>query len=393
MEKRSDFGKVRLLTVKMGSSVVCDRESVSAGRLRAFARQLAELHRRGCRSVVVSSGAVAAGVRKLGLPSRPATLRLRQVCAAAGQVSLMTAWEKALGGFGLKCAQILLTAEDLADRRRFLNARNTLASLVEMGVVPIVNENDTVAVEELKLGENDTLGSLVASLAEADLFVNLTDLDGLHSADPRENPAAPLLTEVGKVDQSVLTMAGDSGGQWGTGGMFTKVRAAGRLAERGVASVVASGLVRDVLLRIVDGEELGTFFKPAAKRGGARKHWLAFAARPKGRLLVDAGAAAALVERGKSLLPGGVCGLEGLFDVGDAVTIVEAVGEAELGVGLVNYSAPEIGRIMGRPSSAIEGTLGYSHSEEIVHRDNLVVFKGVGRPHGAEKLRNKTSKL
>jgi glutamate 5-kinase len=244
---------------------------------------------------------------------------------------------------------------------------------LELSVVPVVNENDTVAVEELKFGDNDTLGSLVASLTEADFFVNLTDRDGLFEADPRKFPQAPLIEVVPKVTPEVLALAGGSGGPLGVGGMFTKVRAAGRLAERGLPSVIACGLTRDVLIRLVDGENLGTFFPPAQKKRGAYKHWLAFAARPKGSLWVDAGAAAALRDRGKSLLPGGVTKVEGVFAAGDAVTIAQD-GQEPLGVGLSNYSSAEVGQIMGLGSQDIVKKLGYGHSEEIVHRDNLVVF-------------------
>jgi glutamate 5-kinase len=373
MEKRSDFKKAKRVVIKVGSSVICEQDTLSQGRLRSLAGQLGQLNKRGYETVVVSSGAVAAGFRKLGLTSRPTTLKLKQVCAAAGQVSLMTAWEKALGAFDLKCAQLLLTADDLSERRRFLNARNTLISLLEMGVVPIINENDSVAVEELKVGDNDTLGSMLASLTEADLFINLTDLDGLYDSDPRKNKAAVFLNEVPKVDKVILSIAGTDGGPLGTGGMFTKVRAAGRLAERGLASLIANGHSRDVLVRIMAGEEVGTFFPPSQKHRPARKHWLAFAARPKGRLLVDQGAAVALVERGKSLLPGGISELEGLFDAGDPVTITDKTG-SDLGIGLTNYSAPEIKLIMGHTSKHIEKALGYSHSEEVIHRNNLVIF-------------------
>jgi glutamate 5-kinase len=362
------------VVVKIGSSQLCEREVLSYSRFRALANQVSQLRRRGVEVVLVTSGAVAAGVGKLGLGSRPKTLRLKQVCASAGQVSLMASWDKALSVFDLKCAQILLTAEDLADRRRFLNARNTMISLVEMGVVPIVNENDTVAVEELKVGDNDTLGSMVASLVEADLFINLTDSDGLYDNDPRTDPEASLVSEVAEVNDLILQKAG-GGGPFGTGGMLTKVRAARNLADRGVASLIANGRARDILERLIEGEEIGTFFKPSKNHRKARKHWLAFAARPKGTLSVDQGAVAALVGKGKSLLPGGVTTLCGLFDVGDPVSIVSASTLEEVGIGLTNYSAPEVEKIMGRPSTQIESILGYTHSDEIIHRDNLVIFK------------------
>ncbi|MDR1677335.1 MAG: glutamate 5-kinase [Deltaproteobacteria bacterium] len=375
MQKRSELKKAKRVVVKIGSSQLCDGEVLSFSRFRALASQVAQIRRRGIEVVLVSSGAVAAGISKLVLPFKPNTLILKQVCASAGQVSLMASWDKALAVFDLKCAQILLTAEDLADRRRFLNARNTMISLVEMGVVPIVNENDTVAVEELKVGDNDTLGSMVASLVEADLFINLTDLDGLYETDPRLDPQANLVTEVRQIDESVLEMAG-GGGPLGTGGMITKLRAASRLAERGMPSLIANGRTRAILERLIDGEKLGTFFIPEKENLlKARKHWLAFAAKPKGTLTVDPGAAAALISRGKSLLPGGVTQLNGFFDVGDPVTIIGSERMTEIGVGLSNYSAPEVEKIMGHPSSKIESILGYSRSDEIIHRDNLVIFK------------------
>ncbi|MDR2367443.1 MAG: glutamate 5-kinase [Deltaproteobacteria bacterium] len=374
MRDRSEFKKAKRVVVKIGSSQLCERESLSYDRFRALANQVGQIRRRGVEVILVTSGAVAAGMTKLGFTARPTTVRLKQVCASAGQVSLMAAWDKALAVFDLKCAQILLTADDLADRRRFLNARNTMISLVDMGVVPIVNENDTVAVEELKVGDNDTLGSMVASLVEADLFINLTDTDGLYESDPRSDPSAALVREVSEGCGPGLERLAGEGGPLGAGGMYTKVRAASRLAERGLASVIANGRARDVLARLIDGEELGTFFRPTKNQRKARKHWLAFAARPKGALSVDPGAAAALVEKGKSLLPSGIMNLTGLFDVGDPVSIVGADQE-ELGIGLSNYSAPEVEKIMGRPSAQIESILGYTHSEEIVHRDNLVIFK------------------
>jgi glutamate 5-kinase len=374
MQDRSEFKKARRVVVKIGSSQLCENGILSFSRFRALASQVAQLRRRGIEVVLVTSGAVAAGVTKLGLTSRPNTLRLKQVCASAGQVNLMSSWDKALSVFSLKSAQILLTADDLADRRRFLNAKNTLISLVEMGVIPIVNENDTVAVEELKVGDNDTLGSMVASSVEADLFINLTDSDGLMENDPRQHPEACLVKEVSGNNCVSLDLAGD-GGPLGTGGMYTKVRAANRLAERGLGSLIANGRTRDILERLIDGEELGTFFKPAKNQRRARKHWLAFAARPKGTMAVDRGAAIALVEKGKSLLPGGVTTLKGLFDIGDPVSIVADSNQEELGIGLSNYSSPEVEKIMGRASAQIESILGYSHSDEIIHRDNLVIFK------------------
>jgi glutamate 5-kinase len=290
----------------------------------------------------------------------------------------MTAWEKALSTHDIRVAQILLTADDLADRHRFIHAKNTMFTLLEMKVIPVVNENDTVALDELKFGDNDTLGSLVASLAEADIFINLTDQDGLYDSDPRENSNARLINYVEKVSPSILAKAGRNGGSpLGTGGMYTKVRAAGRLAERGMPSLIANGLTRDILPRLMEGEELGTYFKPSQKPRGSRKHWLAFAARPKGKVMVDKGAASAIRDQGKSLLPKGITALEGQFLAGDAVTIVESEETVELGVGLVNYPSHELVTIMGRGSKEILDALGYCHSDEVIHRDNLVIFEKV----------------
>jgi glutamate 5-kinase len=243
-------------------------------------------------------------------------------------------------------------------------------------VVPVINENDTVALDELKFGDNDTLGALVAGLVEADLFVNLTDIDGLYDDDPRRNPEARLLSEVEKITPALLALAG-GGGPLGSGGMYTKVRAAKRLSEQGLASVVASGAGRDVLLKIVEGETVGTFFKPrASKRLLGKKNWLAFATRPKGSLIVDEGCALALTRRGKSLLPGGIVEVSGSFAAGDAVLIRDRKGRP-LAVGLTNYTSAEVEKIMGRASRQIEASLGYSHSDEVIHRDNLVLSEGL----------------
>jgi glutamate 5-kinase len=376
MESRFDVKKIRRVVVKVGSHIICNDQGLAFDRLRALSGQVDLLRRRGMEVVVVSSGAVAAGRKKCKNIQGPMTLKRTQALAAIGQVHLMAAWDKAFSAHDLRVAQILLTADDLADRHRFIHAKNTLFTLMEMKVIPIVNENDSIALEELKFGDNDTLGGLVASMAEADIFINLTDTDGFFDGDPRKNADAPLIKTVDKVSPSILAKAGqDVGSSLGTGGMKTKIKAAGRLAERGLPSLIANGLTRDVLPRLMEGEDLGTYFKPSAKPRGARKHWLAFAARPKGKLLVDKGAAIALREQGKSLLPKGVKELEGVFVAGDPVTIAEMDTGGELGVGLVNYPSVEVRYIMGKSSHEIQEVLGFCHSEEVIHRDNLVVFE------------------
>ena len=376
LETRESLRKSRRVVVKVGTNILFENDGLSRNRMKVLARQTAALKREGREVVIVSSGAIGLGFKKLGLSERPTSLKMKQACAAVGQVYLMAAWEKALDEVGLLSAQILLSADDLADRHRFLNAKNTLLTLLSYKVVPVINENDTVALEELKVGDNDTLAGLIANLVEADLFVNLSDIDGVYDGDPRQNPEARLIPEVEKVTPAILALAGD-GGPFGTGGMYTKVRAAKRLSEQGTGSVIASGGQRDVLLKIIDGQTIGTFFKPLAKKQlPGKKNWLAFASRPKGRLTVDAGCVLALTGKGKSLLPGGIVSLTGSFAVGDAVSIVDEQGQV-LGLGLCNYTSAEVEKIMGKPSRQIISILGYTHSDEVVHRDNLVLSEGL----------------
>ncbi len=375
LETRQALRKARRLVFKVGTNILFEKEGLSRNRLKVLARQTAALKRAGREVLVVSSGAIGAGFKKLGLAERPTCLKMKQACAAVGQVNLMAAWEKALAEADLLAAQILISADDLADRSRFLNAKNTLLTLLDHGAVPVINENDTVALDELKFGDNDTLGALVAGLVEADLFINLTDIDGLYSADPRRHPEAELIAEVDRVTPSVLALAGD-GGPLGSGGMYTKVRAAKRLAELGMASVVANGGQRDVLLKIAEGEPVGTFFKPSPKQLHGKKNWLAFASRPKGVLTVDSGCALALTRRGKSLLPGGIIAVQGSFAVADPVTIQDENGQI-LALGLTNYTSAEVDKIRGRSSRHISNTLGYCHSDEVIHRDNLVLSEGL----------------
>jgi len=373
---RSELRKCRRVVIKIGTSILFENGGLSRNRLKVLSRQAAALKREGREVILVSSGAVGVGYMKLGLAERPKTLLLKQACAAVGQAFLMTAWEKALADENLLAAQVLISADDLADRARFLNARNTLRTLLAHGVVPVINENDTVAVEELKVGDNDTLGALTCALVEGDLFINLTDLAGLYQADPHSDPSAALIGQVEKVTPEILALAG-AGGPLGTGGMFTKVRAAKRLADLGVASLIADGRSRDIIRRLMEGEETGTFFMPRpGKALAGKKSWLAFASRPRGRLVVDAGCALALTKRGKSLLPGGLIGVAGHFSAGATVEVADGDGLV-LALGLTNYDSEEAEKIRGRRSQEITGLLGYCHSEEIIHRDNLVLAEGL----------------
>ncbi len=321
--------------------------------------------------IVVSSGAIAFGVERLGLSTRPKDVVGKQACAAVGQSRLMKAWEEALSPKIV--AQILLTHSDVQDRRRYLNARHALTRLLDDGVIPIINENDTVAVDEIKFGDNDTLAGLVAGLVEADALIILSDVDGLYDADPRTDPKAKRIAKVAKVTPSILALAGGSGSKVGTGGMATKVRAAANAAEQGIRSVIAAGHQPGTLTKVLAGDDIGTVFEPASDRRLARNAWIAHALKAKGKLVVDAGARGALIDRKKSLLPSGVRTVEGNFAAGDAVEICTEDG-AVFARGLAAYGADELRRLAGKKSSQIEATLGWKGLDEAVHRDDLAVL-------------------
>jgi glutamate 5-kinase len=323
--------------------------------------------------VVVSSGAVALGVERLGLPAKPKDIPGKQACAAVGQSRLMQAYEEAFGRAERRVAQVLLTHGDVQDRRRYLNVKHALERLIEANVVPIINENDTVSVDELKFGDNDTLAGLVAGGVEADALIILSDVEGLYTADPRKHPEAQLLTQVEAVTPELLGSAGGSGSQVGTGGMATKIRAAARVTELGVRCVITSGAVPGRLRAVLAGERVGTLFETTGSRRSARTAWIAHALKPKGRLLVDAGARDAVVVAKRSLLPSGLRSVEGEFGRGDPVDLVDVQGEV-FARGLSAYDAGELRRIAGLKSADIEGVLGYRYLDEAVHRDDLAVL-------------------
>ena len=363
---------VRRVVIKIGSGVVSGDAGLDLERIERLCQDIVELRKRGFEVVVVSSGAVAAGKGDLGIVGRPQTIPLKQAAAAIGQSRLMRTYKEAFRPFGVTVAQVLMTRDDLANRRRYLNARNTLMTLLEYGVVPIINENDTVVVDEIRFGDNDNLSAMVTNLIEANLLVILSDVDGLYDSDPRDNPEARLLHEVPRITEEIEAMAGGSGSDVGTGGMATKVRAAKRAALYGVGTVILNGREAGMLGRLFDGEPVGTYFLPASNRMAAKKHWIAFTKKPRGKLLLDSGAVTAIVERGKSLLPSGIRGVEGGFDRGDAVRLCDPDGE-EFAKGVINYSLAELLRIMGKKTSEIETILGYKYGDEVVHRDNLVL--------------------
>ncbi len=369
---RSDLKPARRLVVKIGSSLLTNHGAgLDRAAVEGWVAQLARLRAAGRDVVLVSSGAVACGMQRLGVKKRPRALHELQALAALGQMGLVEAYETAFSRHGQHAAQVLLTHDDLADRKRYLNARSALRALLSLRVVPIINENDTVATEEIRFGDNDTLAALVANLIEADVLIILTDQSGLYEEDPRVNPAARLVSVAPAGDPVYMAMAGNPG-ELGRGGMRTKLTAAQKAARSGAATVIVAGREPDVLLRVLEGEPLGTYLYPAATRLAARKQWLAARLSVCGRLLVDEGAARVLRDGGKSLLPVGVRGVEGAFARGEMVACVGPDGR-EVARGLVNYAAAELRLIMGRPSEEIEQVLGYQGEPEVIHRDNLVI--------------------
>lgn len=369
-----NLAEIKRVVVKVGSSSVTGAGGEpDAGRLGDLVGQVASLKKDGIEVLLVSSGAIAAGMGRLGLDQRPSTMPEKQACAAVGQGIIMHTYEKLFSGHGVIAGQVLLTRGDLADRSRFLNARNTLNTLLHLNVVPIINENDTVAVEEINFGENDFLSALVAGLVDADLLCLLTDIDGLYTADPRVVPGARLIPTVTSITPELELLAGGPGSARGSGGMASKLAAARVAMQCGTAVVVARAGDSDVLPRILAGEELGTLFSPAATRLEHRKRWIAHGAPVAGRLEVDDGAVFALVRGGKSLLPSGVTGVEGCFEAGNAVGIF-AVDGREVARGIVNFDSGELTLIKGRQTGEIEGLLGHKDYDEVVHRNNMVLM-------------------
>jgi len=370
---RAGLRHARRVVVKIGSALLTrDGQGLNGDGIQNWVAQMAQLHARDAEIVLVTSGAVAAGMQRLGRTVRPRALHELQAMAAVGQMSLVQVYETAFQRHGLHTAQVLLTHEDLADRRRYLNSRSTLRTLLDLGVIPVVNENDTVATEEIRFGDNDTLAALVANLVEADLLLILTDQRGLYDHDPRQDPEAKLVTEAEAGDPRLLAMAGGSGAL-GRGGMRTKLTAAEKAARSGAATVIASGREENVIIRVLDGEILGTHLKAAQGRVAARKQWLAGQAHVAGRLWLDAGAVKVIRESGKSLLPVGVKAVEGDFTRGEVVSCLDSDGR-EMARGLVNYGSEEAARIIGRASDKIESILGYVDEPELIHRDNMVIL-------------------
>ena len=365
---------VKRVVIKIGSGVISDHSGLDLKRMATLCEDVYSLRQRGYEVILVSSGAVAAGKADLGIKgsARTLSLPLKQAAAAIGQSRLMRAYKDALRQHGLTAAQILLTRDDLANRRRYLNARNTLMTLLDYGVVPIINENDTVVIDEIRFGDNDNLSAMATNLVEAQLLVILSDVDGLFDSDPRHNAEAKLISEVERITPEIEAMAGQEATMLGTGGMTTKLKAAKRATLFGAGTAIINGLPPHNLLYLFDGHELGTYFLPARDRMAARKHWIAFTKKPKGKLILDEGAQKAVAERGKSLLPSGIHRLEGTFERGDAVRLCDVNGK-EFAKGVTNYNSAELIRIIGKNTKEILQILGYQYGDEVVHRDNFVI--------------------
>ena len=374
MDARRALIRARRVVVKVGSGLVTTPgEGPSSETIGRLAGDLAALVQDKREVALVSSGAIATGVARLGLKGRPQSIPEKQAAAAVGQSALMWEYEQAFKKHGIPVGQVLLTGQDISDRSRYLNARNTLLALLDYGVLPVVNENDTVAVEEIKVGDNDNLAALVAHLIDADLLVLLTDVDGLYTGDPRRDPSARRLETVLAITDDIQKMVFDASATVSVGGMSTKLEAAQKAGASGIPMVIASGREPGILQRLLKGEPVGTYFQPRDDRLAARKRWIAFAVPPQVRLTVDAGAKKALTERGTSLLPSGLVEVSGEFHVGDVVALIQLDGQ-EFARGLVNYDAGELRRIRGAKTKDIEKTLGYKGVDEVIHRDNLVIL-------------------
>jgi glutamate 5-kinase len=375
MTRKTIFSKSRRIVIKVGSAVLTNSgQGLDQDRIERLASDISSIMSQGREVMLVSSGAIAAGMAKLGLKKIKAMpLSLKQAAAAIGQSSLMWAYEKSFAAHGLKVAQVLLTREDLSNRTRFLNARNTLQTLLDYGVIPIINENDTVSVDEIKFGDNDNLSGMVVHLADADLLVILSDIDGLYTSDPKIDPSAELIPLVEKITAEVERGAGDAQTPVGTGGMRSKLMTAKKVGAIGAPMVIVNGKKNGVLPALFEGREVGTLFLPRPEKRESRKHWIAYTACSSGRLVVDSGARDALLQKGRSLLPGGVLKVEGNFKIGDCVVCAGLDGSV-FARGLSKYSSMDLDRIKGLKTSQIASVLGHKDYDEVIHRDDLVIL-------------------
>ncbi|MBW1913989.1 MAG: glutamate 5-kinase [Deltaproteobacteria bacterium] len=374
--RKKNLKKIRRIVVKVGSGVLAAKNGLNNRVISGITKDISVLRKNGIDVILVSSGAIASGMKKIGLAKRPATIFDQQATAAVGQASLMMAYENAFARHDLMVAQILITRDDLNHRGRYLNARNTVFTLLSWNIIPIINENDTVVADEIQFGDNDNLSAMVTNMAEAGLLVLLTDMDGLFDKNPREHKDANIIPLVKKVDRSVMGYAGSLTGTFGTGGMVSKLKAAQQATVGGIPVVIANGHKQEILTDIFAGKEVGTFFMPQDSNLCRRKQWIAFTKAQKGKIIIDQGASNALQKRGKSLLPSGIIKVIGRFSQGDSVLLLDKEGQ-QLAVGMVNYPSGDINKIAGIRSSEIESVLGYKIDDEVIHRDNLVVIRNM----------------
>ncbi len=374
MSRRKKLKACRRVVVKIGTSTLTySNGQLNLQRIELLARELADLHNRGMEVLLVSSGAIGVGATRMGYKKVPRTMPEKQALAAIGQGALVQLYEKIFSEYNKTVAQVLLTRGDLDERLRYLNATNALLAILDLGVIPIINENDTVVVEEIKFGDNDTLSALVASIVDADLLIILSDVDGLYDSDPRVNKDARFQTEVDEITPMMEENSKNRGSSFSSGGMLTKLKAARICMAAGIPMIIANGDNDNVIRCIMDGKEIGTLFIPREEKLQARKKWIAFGTLPQGQVLVDAGAEVALLQKGKSLLPSGVITVEGDFDRGTVVAVANVDDKREIARGMVNYSSDEIRLIAGKKSSEIEKILQGKDYDEVIHRNNLWV--------------------
>ncbi|MGD9161626.1 MAG: glutamate 5-kinase [Desulfobacteraceae bacterium] len=382
MENKSNSNRKNLaksakrIVIKAGSGILTGKDGLNRNTINNITNDICDLRSKGFEIILVSSGAIAAGIRKIRYSKRPEGISEKQAMAAVGQGSLMNAYEKAFGRHGYTVAQILITGDDLTNRRRYLNARNTIFTLLSWGIIPVINENDTVVIDEIKFGDNDNLSAMVANMTDSNLLINLTDIDGLFDDDPRTNKKACLIPEIIKIDNSIFEYASSTPGALGTGGMSSKIMAAKKATLKGIPVIIANGRKRRIIGKIIDGEDVGTLFIPQSRAICGRKHWIAFSRAIKGKIMIDEGAVRALTKNGKSLLPSGIIEVTGKFSRGDSVQLMDHQGN-EIAVGMVDYNSADLDKIKGLNSSKIESILGYKHNNAVIHRDNLVITYGI----------------
>ena len=371
-DRETIFQNAGRIVVKLGSGILTGDNGLNLDVITSISHQISTLTDSGIEVIMISSGAVASGMKKMSMREKPGTTPGKQALAAIGQAGLILAYEKAFNTNNKKVAQILLTQNDLVNKKRYLNARNTLNTLIAWKVIPIINENDTVATDELKFGDNDNLSAMIALLLNADVLINLTDIDGLYNKDPRTNPDAELLPIITTIGKSVEKLASSIPGAVGTGGMLSKIKAAKKATSAGIPMFIASGKDSSIIPDLFAGKEKGTFFAPKESKMESRKRWLAFNAKPVGKITLDDGARAAIISNGTSLLPSGIIDVEGDFRIGATVKCVDKKNNL-IATGLVNYTSTQINDIKGQKSSEIEKILGFKNDDEVIHRDNLAV--------------------